>query len=183
MITFEIEQQAKQFETLRRAVAGKKPKPEAVTAFRKYLDAHPELWRVAGDLTRAAQDNILDALFGEEWQAIILSVKKGAELKRAELGYSEAPALEQLLIEHLITCWLHLQEIELRYINVTKESITLTLGDYWERRLSAAQRRYLRACETLARVRRLLRPTIQVNLAAEGGQQVNIAGDVGVTRP
>lgn len=179
----EIEQQAKEFDALLKGVSGKKPKPEAVTAFRAYLDAKPELWRVAGNLTKAAQDNILDALFGEKWQGISLSVKKGMELKRAELGYNEAPALEQLLIEHLITCWLHLQEVELKYHNVTKESIPLTVGDYWERRLSATQRRYLRACETLARVRRLLRPTIQVNVAAEGGQQVNIAGDVGVKRP
>ena len=42
-----------------------------------------------------------------------------------------------------------------------------------DRKLSAAQRRYLRACETLARVRKLRLPTLQVNI---GEKQVNVAG-------
>jgi hypothetical protein len=55
------------------------------------------------------------------------------------------------------------------------ESIILTLGQYWEKRLSAAQRRYLRACTTLARIRKMRLPAMQVNIAAEGGWHVNIA--------
>ncbi|HEV8136372.1 MAG TPA: hypothetical protein VGP85_16955 [Pyrinomonadaceae bacterium] len=56
------------------------------------------------------------------------------------------------------------------------QSITLTLGMYWEKRLSAAQRRFTRACETLARVRKLSRntPALQFNIATSGGQQVNL---------
>jgi hypothetical protein len=47
-------------------------------------------------------------------------------------------------------------------------------GMYWEQRQNAAQGRFLRAVETLARVRRLnKRPPVQINI---GGQQVNIAG-------
>jgi hypothetical protein len=51
------------------------------------------------------------------------------------------------------------------------------LGMYWEKRLTAAQRRFTRACETLARVRKLSRntPALQFNIAASGGQQVNVA--------
>jgi len=36
-----------------------------------------------------------------------------------------------------------------------QQSFTLTLGIYWEKRLSAEQMRFIRACESLARVRRL----------------------------
>ena len=59
---------------------------------------------------------------------------------------------------------------------VMKRSITLTLGMYWDRRLSAAQKRFTRACETLARVRKLSlnTPALQFNIAANGGQQVNL---------
>ncbi len=43
----------------------------------------------------------------------------------------------------------------------------------WERRLSATHMRYLRACDTLARVRNLSRPTpLQINI---GARQVNVA--------
>ena len=46
--------------------------------------------------------------------------------------------------------------------------ITLTLGLYLEKRLTAAQKRFTRACETLARVRKLSRntPALQLNIAA-----------------
>ncbi len=52
--------------------------------------------------------------------------------------------------------------------------LTLKQGEYWEKRLSSAQRRYLRACETLARVRKLAQASpLQVNI---GAQQVNGVG-------
>ena len=94
---------------------------------------------------------------------------------RNELGYREAPLLEQLLIQHAALCWLKLSLVELQYSYATKGSITLTVGMYWEKRLTAAQKRFTRACETLARVRKLARntPALQVNIAANGGQQVN----------
>jgi len=106
----------------------------------------------------------------ECWKARLQALKK-------EMGSDGAPILEQLLIQQAALCWLKLTLIELRYSSVMKQSITLTLGLYWEKRLTAAQRRFTRACETLARVRKLSRntPALQVNIATEGGQQVNLA--------
>ena len=85
--------------------------------------------------------------------------------------------LEQLLIQHAALSWLKLSLVELQYSHVMKQSITLTLGIFWEERLSAAQNRFTRACETLARVRKLSRnpPALQFNIATNGGQQVNVA--------
>ena len=61
-------------------------------------------------------------------------------------------------------------------VRLMAQSITLTLGMYWENCLSAAQRRFTQACETLARVRKLSRntPALQFNIATSGGQQVNV---------
>ncbi len=83
--------------------------------------------------------------------------------------------LEKLLIQDAALSWLKLSLVELHYAHVMKQSITLTLGIFWEKRLSAAQRRFTRACETLARVRKLSRntPALQFNIATSGGQQVN----------
>ena len=96
---------------------------------------------------------------------------------KKDLGYDDAPMLEQLLIQQAALCWLKLSLIELSYSGTMKQSITLTLAMYWEKRLSAAQRRFTRACETLARVRKLSRntPALQFNIATSGGQQVNVA--------
>ena len=59
------------------------------------------------------------------------------------------------------------------------KSITLDQGMYWDRKLAASQRRYLRACETLARVRKLTGATVQVNI---GERQINLAGDLSISR-
>ena len=53
---------------------------------------------------------------------------------------------------------------------------TIVQADFWERRLSAAQRRFLRATETLARVRRLQLPAVQVNIAERQLNQVTTRG-------
>ena len=53
---------------------------------------------------------------------------------------------------------------------------TMTQLQHWERCLSAAHSRFLRALDSLARIRRLPRSkTVQVNIATEGGQQLNVA--------
>jgi hypothetical protein len=87
----------------------------------------------------------------------------------------EERAALQALLDYLLLCWLRLQHIELAYTQAMDSAITCERGAHWERRLTAAQGRYLRACESLARVRRLSRPApLQVNI---GAQQMNVAGD------
>jgi hypothetical protein len=61
----------------------------------------------------------------------------------------------------------------------TSESFTLRDMEQWERVLASKEARFFRAIEELARVRRLLKlPALQVNIAAAGGQQVNVAGEL-----
>lgn len=59
----------------------------------------------------------------------------------------------------------------------TVGGVALREIEQWDRMLAAKQARYLHAVEALARVRRLLKlPNVQVNIAAAGGQQVNVQG-------
>lgn len=79
--------------------------------------------------------------------------------------------LERLLVQQVVLTWLKLGHTEWHHEHILVNGhMTIQVADFWERRLSAAQRRYLRACETLARVRRLGLPMLQVNI---GAQQVN----------
>jgi hypothetical protein len=80
-----------------------------------------------------------------------------------------------MLIEHACVCWLRLAVMEVRYSCVVTANNTLRQIEHTERRLSEAQRRFNRACESLARVRKLSRPSVQINVATEGGRQLNVA--------
>jgi hypothetical protein len=84
---------------------------------------------------------------------------------REQLGYKEAPEMEKLLISHAALCWLRLGQIELSYSHIMKGNNTLKLCDYWDRHLTAAQKRFERACETLERVRLMARSRQGLHLA------------------
>lgn len=153
------------------------PDSSDVKALAELLDVNKnmELWRRVASAGYLAELTVIEKAFAvrglkECWKHRLQVLKK-------ELGSDGAPMLEQLLIQHAALCWLRLNLTELSYSSAMSQSITLTLGVYWEKRLTAAQKRFTRACETLTRVRKWSRanPALQVNIAAQGGQQVNVA--------
>jgi hypothetical protein len=176
-ITAKAEQIRAKFRALLDKTNKENPHPKDVKALSDVLSDNRrlELWRdivSAGYLAEliVIEDARATVAVKECWKHRLQVLKK-------DLGSDGAPMLEQLLIQHAALCWLRLTLAELGYSNVMKQSITLTLGIYWEKRLSTAQRRFARACETLARVRRLSpnTPALQFNIAAAGGQQVNVS--------
>ena len=151
------------------------PKPKDVQALRRYLEHHREVWRVLGDVAEFAYNRLVDAAVGEQ-TAPRESLKAGKQAMREDLGYRQSSALERILIDQIILCWLRLHHAELKYTEVQNRNVPLALAGFWERKLSATQRRHLRACETLARIRKLRLPSVQVNIAKE---QINVAAGEG----
>jgi hypothetical protein len=172
-----LDQLRKKFSQLLERTNKEHPRSQDVKALSELLYEHKslELWRTVASAGQLAELTVIEnssavASLKECWKHRLQALKN-------ELGYEGAPLLEQLLIQHAALCWLKLTLVELSYSNVMKQSITLTLGMYWEKRLTAAERRFTRTCETLTRVRKLSRntPALQVNIATEGGRQVNLA--------
>jgi hypothetical protein len=128
------------------------------------------LVELCGNIAAHAEQALLRRYSGKD-----LAVNEGLRRKldslRAELAGPTPTPLERLLVERIVTCWLHLHHLEAVYAN--KESMTLDLGTYYQRSLSSAQKRYLSAIKTLAVVRKLALPVLQVNIARK---QVNVAG-------
>ncbi|MBC8548161.1 MAG: hypothetical protein H8D23_00785, partial [Candidatus Brocadiales bacterium] len=107
------------------------------------------------------------------------SIEAQTEVMRQGLGFEQSPMLEQMLIENVIICWLRLQwaEYQLSGFMGSGGSNSMAEVTYWERRLTTAQQRFLRASNSLAKVRKLTRGTVQINIASDGGQQVNVANN------
>ena len=147
------------------------PRAADVRALRKMLEVSPGLWRAIGDLAHVTQHTVMQSnSFGPGLRtALEVGIK---DIKR-EYGYEEARGLERMLIDQIVVTWLQLQRTQIRYESILQQDVSLPRADYWERRVNAANTRYLRACETLARIRKLSRPSaVQVNI---GRQQVNVA--------
>ncbi len=156
---------------LRHKIDRNNPKSDDVAEFRKELERMPELWRMLGDMALQAEHQLIDSI--DVPNSSREAMRVGLDHIKRDLGYASSPPLEKMLIEQVGLCWLRLSILELKHVHHTTGSIGIPQADYWDRTLSAAQRRCLRAIETLARVRRLLRPNaVQVNI---GAQQVNVA--------
>jgi hypothetical protein len=153
------------------------PKPEDVNELRALLRRSETHWQVAGDLMERARRNAIDAMnWGKSKTVVRESMEEGMNRIRDQLGFAKAPMLERLLIEQVVTAWVRLSLCEIKYShNMSGSSVGIPEADYWDRALSAAQRRYLRAIESLARVRRLKLPALQVNVAQADAKQLNVA--------
>lgn len=133
------------------------------------FNSDPTVWRAAGDMVEQAARMLIGKIASTH--AIKASMTRGWEQLPLDLARPSDGELERLLVQQVVVAWLHLGYVEYQYSAMTTlEGVTIRRAEYWERRLSAAQRRYLRATETLARVRRLQLPAVQVNI---GNQQVN----------
>jgi hypothetical protein len=139
---------------------------------RKAYELDPELWR-SNNLPNIAALMLIKETLHEEptTERTFMENYKG---KIRELSRVTDTALERSLVEYAAVCWLRLQCVDMAYTQ--HDSGTFDSLDYWDRHLSAAQRRFDKACLDLAKVRRLALPVLQLNIA--GKQQVNNVGQV-----
>lgn len=156
----------------------KKPTQKDLDELRKWIDSYPELWRIVFDTAQIIERNFIQNMVGDK--ASIMAMQKNADEIRNEMGYSKAQIMEKMLIDNVVISWLEVQYCNYQLVARMNREEKIVLLEFWERRLSMSQRRYLHACETLTKVRRLMsgKPSVQVNIAAQGGQQVNVAGDL-----
>jgi hypothetical protein len=131
-------------------------------------EQHPDVWLAASTMASFAMRQIIKQVPDAAAQAVLW---RGLAQQQYELGYLASSPIERLLIEQVLVCWLHVYMAQVDY-ETAIGTATVARGVYWERRLTAAQSRYLRAIDALARYRRQIRPTpVQINI---GGQQVNL---------
>ena len=123
-----------------------------------------------GSLVHNAEHSIIDRMMGKNLLARDSASAQLAVLKADLCGPDPSP-LERLLVDRIALTWLQLQYFETVYTQSLGE-LTIAQADSQQRRIDAAHRRYLSAIRTLAQVRRLAVPMMQVNIAE---RQVNVA--------
>jgi hypothetical protein len=125
--------------------------------------------RLGGDLARQSQLMLIEKLTKGN-PLMRETLQRKAQILRGELFGPSPTPLEQLLAERVVSTWLHLHYLETIY--AIQESISLAWGTYYQRSITLAQKRYLAAIKTLAVVRKVALPVLQVNIA---DKQVNVA--------
>lgn len=137
-------------------------KPGAVTALRRYLEDHPEVWNSFGDLGNLALETWLNMVAGTD-HLLRESVRlKVDDLRRELLGVAPSP-LEKLIVDRIVVTKLQLDHAEAAFGQARQiSSVELKM---FERRLNGAQHRYLRSINALATLRKLTRPLLPMRSA------------------
>jgi hypothetical protein len=138
---------------------------------RKMLENPAYVDMFGGNLAEQAELSLIDAAAGDNL-AFKEALSRKLELLRAELAGPNPTPIERLLAERAVACWLQVQDADVRYAQGQK-GCTFAQGEYYQRRMDHAHRRYLSALKTLAVVRKMAVPVLQVNIAK---RQVNVAG-------
>ena len=98
------------------------------------------------------------------------AARRDLDRLRTELTLPTDGGVERLLIERILTCHVQLAYAETVYVQ-NCHKLTLDQGTYHQERIERVHHRYLSAIKTLATVRKLAQPTLQLNV---GAQQVNV---------
>ncbi len=139
-------------------------------------NAVPRLWKDLDLLRQNAERSWLDLLqpavesgrgFTRE------AIRRELERVRDDAAGQDPSPLERLLADRVAICWLATVHADRQYAYRLQDGMTFKESEFYQRRCERTQRQLLRAVQTLATVRRLLRPVVQVNVAE---QQINVAG-------
>jgi hypothetical protein len=129
------------------------PKPEHLEMIRKHLDDNAALVK----LNEVGQRAIVRVIETYSDSALMRELyQRQIEQKRVELGYDSGCVIERMLINQLALCHLRLSLIEMYHAEKVKQSHSTEVGMYWDRLLTTYQRRFERACLSLAKVKKLL---------------------------
>ena len=144
---------------------------QQVTQVKSILAKDPCAWTMLGDLCSQVRFAAIASLANDT--AVHESVREGVVRMRSALCSEGSSEMEQLLIEQILTCWVQCSMLGRKLEWTTTGVHEMEHGNYWDRRYTIAQARLLRTIESLARIRKLKLPSLQLNVA---DKQVNIVG-------
>ena len=152
---------------------------KALARLRPLLDK-AEVWDDLGDLARHVEAAWLGAITDSNKLVREGYERRAAELRRDLLAGGNSP-LERLLIDRVVVTWLQASHADTTYASLlTGDGHTWAEGKYRQDRQDRAHARHLKAVKALATVRRLLMPSVQVNIAK---QQIISQGGPAVAAP
>jgi hypothetical protein len=140
-------------------------------------DKVPRLWERLTGLQENAERSWVDLTApdrpGQEFTRT--AIRRELDRRRREISGATPSPLERLLVDRVVLCWLQAAYADAHHAQrlAAPGGISFRESEYLQRRSERAQRQLLRAVQTLATVRRLLTPTVQVNIAEK---QINLAG-------
>ena len=148
-----------------------KSQTEDVRELKVFIDEHPDLITDSIGLARMAMQDLISGLFKTETERTLIEAELGR--MKTEFGYNQASVIERMLFDTVLISWVRVQYLEGDYNRMFKEGMWDAQARFYTQLLNAAHQRFMRAVDTLGRLKKF-HINFQVNIAAEGGKQINI---------
>jgi hypothetical protein len=120
-----------------------------------------------GDLGRHVQDQIVGAIAGSNLLQAE-GIHAMAETIKTAISDTAPSPLERLIVERIVCCWLQAHCADLM---AAQHHNRVEIAQFYHKQQDRATRRFLSSCKALANVRKLLGPSLQINIAEK---QVNL---------
>ena len=153
---------------------GSKGDITVLPAIHQLLARSPDNYeKLGGNLARCVETSFTKSICGDDLIVREAIYAQLVVMKKELLGEDPTP-LEKLLVDRIVACWLQVQDTESRYAQ-HHLGMSVKQGDYHQRRMESANKRYLAAIKSLALIRKLALPALQVNIARK---QINVVAPI-----
>lgn len=143
---------------------------DSMTALRELLDRTPEVRAgVVGMLEDLVECKVIGSIANDN-AVFEEGVHRRLDDLRKELGGPSPNPIERLCVDRIALCWLQVHEADLRAAR--PEGRSIAQANFESKRQDRAHKRLLSAIKTLATIRKLALPTLQINV---GENQLNVA--------
>ena len=128
---------------------------QSLVNLKAILDETPKIWRVMGDLTRAAERGWILAIVGDNDPLKSESIPRRLNAMKANWAGPSPTPMQSTVVDQIGITWLAMMDAE-TVASHSRANAGLRTSHY--RRLESAQRRFLSAINTLAKLRLLESP-------------------------
>jgi hypothetical protein len=134
------------------------PAKKDIIALKTILDEKPYLVEFFGNQQKQIFLTIFDWQFKDSHTLKEATGRQVKQMKQ-DFGYDNSTITEKMLIDEILIRWLRLQYTERLHHEKLRFSQTIEAGNYYEKMLSTAQARFLKAVTTLTKVRKMIAQT------------------------
>ena len=150
-----------------------KPTDQELKSIQRYISENDSEYLSLQKLSRNLITNQINKTFTSS-ETLREKLNLGVEALRSELGYETSSTIEQLLIDEIVLEYLRKHQMQLLLTTVSTGTGTeLRIIKKASELASAAQNRFNKAVQTLAKLRKEGKK-LQINIATEGGRQINL---------
>ena len=133
-----------------RANRGKANGPE-IEELRRFIDEHPDIANKHCVVAYSVRLGLMRKVSKEAGNFELF--EREYEMRRDQLGWKQASPIEQLMIERIMLCWVRLLWMEHYNGSFMQPSVRMRESEYADKMLSRAYNRYVKAIESLAKLR------------------------------